>query len=125
MLENKGEPSVVQRTLIRPPEGRIGPLSDAERRGLVAASPVFGKYEETKDRDSAHEMLGRRAAEAPKEAEASGGGWLDSVFGSSKGSTGRRRQGVGEMIGRELQRSFARTVASTIRGVIMKTIRGR
>ena len=26
-LENKGEPSIVQRTLIRPPQGRIGPLS--------------------------------------------------------------------------------------------------
>ena len=31
MLESKGEPSVVQRTLIRPPIGRIGPLSDAQR----------------------------------------------------------------------------------------------
>jgi hypothetical protein len=125
MLENKGEPSIVQRTLIRPPEGRIGPLSDAERRSLIAASPVYGKYEETKDRDSAHEMLGRRAADAPKEAEGAGGGWLDSVFGSSRGPTGRRRQGVGEMVGRELQRSFARTVASVIRGIILKSIRGR
>ncbi|MGL3600358.1 helicase HerA-like domain-containing protein, partial [Veillonella sp. ZSJB6] len=31
MLENKGEPSIVQRTLIRPPEGRIGPVSEDER----------------------------------------------------------------------------------------------
>ena len=29
------------------------------------------------------------------------------------------------MIGREVQRSFARTVASVIRGIIMKSIRGR
>ncbi len=124
MLENKGEPSIVQRTLIRPPEGRIGPLSDAERRALISSSSVFGKYEETKDRDSASEMLGRRAKEAPAEAEGSSGGWLDSVFGS-RGPTGRRRQGVGDMVARELQRSFARTVASTIRGIILKGIRGR
>ena len=70
-------------------------------------------------------MLGRRAADAPKDAEGAGGGWLDSVFGSTRGPTGRRRQGVGEMVGRELQRSFARTVASVIRGIIMKSIRGR
>jgi hypothetical protein len=125
MLENKGEPSIVQRTLIRPPEGRIGPISEAERRALISGSSLFGKYEETTDRDSAHEMLGRRTKEAPKEAEGSGGGWLDSVFGSSRGPTRRPRQGVGDMVTRELQRSFARTVASVIRGIIVKTIRGR
>jgi hypothetical protein len=70
-------------------------------------------------------MLGRRATDAPKEAEGSGGGWLDSVFGSTRAPTGRRRQGVGEMIGRELQRSFARTAASMIRGFIVRAIRGR
>ena len=126
MLENKGEPSIVQRTLIRPPQGRIGPLSEPERRAIISSSAVFGKYEQAQDRESAHEMLAERAKASATEAEnSSGGGWLDSVFGSSKGSSGRKRQGVGEMIGRELQRSFARTVASTIRGIIMRTIRGR
>jgi len=121
MLENKGEPSIVQRTLIRPPQGRIGPISEAERRGLIAASPVYGKYEETQDRDSAHEMLGRRTKDTDKAADGATGGWLDSVFGSSRGRSGRRRQGVGEMIGRELQRSFARKIA----GYISRTILGR
>lgn len=125
MLENKGEPSIVQRTLIRPPQGRIGPISDKERRSLVAGSSLYGKYEETKDRDSAHEMLGRRAKDTQTEAEGSGGGWLEGIFGSSKGPTGRRRQGVGDMIGRELQRSFARSIASVIRRVILKAIRVR
>jgi DNA double-strand break repair helicase HerA and related ATPase len=125
MLEDKGEPSMVQRTLIRPPEGRIGPISEAERRSLMAASPFFGKYEEAKDRDSAHEMLDRRAKEAPAEPNGTGGGWLDSVFGSSRGPTGRRRQGMGQMIARDLERSLARTAASTIRSIIIKAIRGR
>lgn len=127
MLENKGEPSIVQRTLIRPPQGRIGPLSDTERRSLTAASPLYGKYEETKDRESAHEILGRRAKETETDEAGSGGGggWLDSVFGSSRGPTGRRRQGVGDMVTRELQRSFARSVASMIRRVITKAIRVR
>jgi len=125
MLENKGEPSIVQRTLIRPPLGRIGPISEAERRSLISASPLFGRYEEAKNRDSAEEMLARRAKEAPAEANGSGGGWLDSVFGSSRGPTGRRRQGMGQMIARDLERSLARTAASTIRSIIIKAIRGR
>jgi hypothetical protein len=126
MLENKGEPSIVQRTLIRPPDGRIGPLSDAERRSIIAASPFNGKYETVKNRESAEEILSKRGQAATKEAEASSGGsWTDVIFGGSKGPTGRHRQGMGEMIGREVQRSFARTVASVIRGIIMKSIRGR
>lgn len=128
MLENKGEPSIVQRTLIRPPEGRIGPLSDAERRGIIAASSVFGKYEEAQDRESAHEILAKRASETASAADGengSGGGWLDSIFGSSKGPSGRSRQGVGDMVSRELQRSFARSIASIIKKVVLKSIRLR
>jgi DNA helicase HerA-like ATPase len=86
MLENKGEPSIVQRTLIRPPEGRIGPLTDAERRSLIASSPFAAKYAEAHNRESAHEMLGRRTQQRTKEAEASSGGsWTDTVFGNTKG----------------------------------------
>ena len=33
VLFGNGEPSVVQRTLIRPPMSRVGPLTPAERRG--------------------------------------------------------------------------------------------
>ena len=66
-LESKGVPSVVQRTLIRPPSSRLGPLSDKERQELMKVSPVALQYDETIDRDSAYEMLERRAAE---EAEA-------------------------------------------------------
>jgi hypothetical protein len=122
MLENKGEPSIVQRTLIRPPQGRIGPLSEAARRSLIAGSALYGKYEEVKDRESAHEILQERAKEAPEEANGSSGGWLDSIFGSPRGPSGRKRQGMGEMISRDLQRSLSRTIASTIRGIIRKSL---
>ena len=60
MLENKGEPSIVQRTLIRPPEGRVGPVTADERLSVIEYSPVYGKYEEAVDRESAHEMLSKR-----------------------------------------------------------------
>lgn len=63
-LEKKGIPSVVQRTLIRPPSSRLGPLEDGERREIVAASPLAGIYERIEDRDSAFEVLKRRAEEA-------------------------------------------------------------
>ena len=70
LLENKGIPSVVERTLIRPPSSQLGPIDDAVRAQLIATSPLHGKYETVIDRDSAYERLKVRAAAAAKEAAA-------------------------------------------------------
>ena len=69
MLQNKGVPGVVERTLIRPPATQLGPCDAATRRAVIAASPVAGKYESAIDRQSAHEILAARAESAAKEAE--------------------------------------------------------
>ncbi|MFO1235663.1 MAG: helicase HerA-like domain-containing protein [Alphaproteobacteria bacterium] len=77
-LQKGGVPSIVERTLIRPPAGRMGPLSEEERKAIVEASPFKGKYDEALDRESAHEVLnGRREAEPPppvRKAETRSGG---------------------------------------------------
>ncbi|MEP4752295.1 MAG: helicase HerA-like C-terminal domain-containing protein, partial [Nitratireductor sp.] len=56
-LEAKGVPSMVQRTLIRPPASRLGPISEAEREKISAISPVAGQYDTPVDRESAFEIL--------------------------------------------------------------------
>ena len=68
-LMKKGVPSVVQRTLIRPPSSRLGPITVAERRDVINNSPVGAQYEKTVDRESAFEMLKKRAAAALREEE--------------------------------------------------------
>jgi uncharacterized protein len=88
---------------------------------------VFGKYEEAIDRESAHEILTKRTEKAATDAN-TGGGWGDVIFGGSsdpKAKGGRPSEGMGGMIGKELQRSIARTVASTIKSIIVKSITGR
>ena len=67
-LDEKGAPSVVQRTLIRPPSSRLGPATPAERASVVKASLIGVKYDETLDPESAHELLEKREAKAAKEA---------------------------------------------------------
>ena len=69
MLEEKGVPGIVERTLIRPPSSKLGPIDDATRRQVMASSPVAGKYDNVIDRNSAYEILSSRAAEAAAEAE--------------------------------------------------------
>ncbi|MBO0345269.1 DUF853 family protein [Roseibium sp. CAU 1637] len=69
-LEGKGVPSMVQRTLIRPPSSRLGPATESERRHLIQTSPAFGLYERTRDRTSAFEILAERSAEKLRLEEA-------------------------------------------------------
>lgn len=71
MLQKKGVPGIVERTLIRPPSSQLGPITKAERAEFLKRSDMAGKYDKTLDRHSAYEILSKRAAEAAKEAEAS------------------------------------------------------
>ena len=68
-LLKKGVPSIVQRTLIRPPCSRLGVLSERERGKLMKMSPVAGLYDETDDRESAFEILKKRAEQRAKAEE--------------------------------------------------------
>lgn len=62
-LRDKGAPSMVERTLIRPPSSRLGPLTEEERARVLRDSPLSGQYDETIDRVSAFEQLTGRVAE--------------------------------------------------------------
>ena len=121
-LENKGEPSIVQRTMIRPPNGRIGPVTAEERRGIIEYSPVHGKYEDTLDRESAHEKLSQRSAEIQAQQETEANSWTNVIFGNNTSGGGRRSQGMGTMVVKEFQRSVSRSVATIIKNAIMRAI---
>ncbi len=73
VLEGKGAPTIVQRTLVRPPCSRLGPVTPDERKAVIAASPVNGQYEKTVDRESAFEILERRARGVEDRREPTGG----------------------------------------------------
>ncbi|HEY0974485.1 MAG TPA: helicase HerA-like domain-containing protein [Solimonas sp.] len=63
-LGDKGIPGIVERTLVRPPRSRIGPLTPEERKMVMSRSPVAGRYDQAVDRESAHEKLAARAAQS-------------------------------------------------------------
>jgi len=69
-LDVKGAPCVVQKTLIRPPVSRLGPLTPEERAALIAKSPVHGLYDQAQDRVSAYETLQGRALQVQQQADA-------------------------------------------------------
>ena len=69
-LDEKGTPNMVERAFVLPPRSHIGPVTDEQRKELIANSLVAGQYEEAVDRESAYELLHKKAEAATAEAEA-------------------------------------------------------
>ncbi|PZN50621.1 MAG: ATP-binding protein, partial [Proteobacteria bacterium] len=133
-LEAKGVPSVVQRTLIRPPSSRLGPITPQERSRIIAESPVAGQYDEAIDRESAFEMLQKRAMAAQEavqpEPDDRGSRWTLPDFGgrSEPVSTGRRdpapRRSQRQSVTEAAIKSVVRSVGSALGREIVRGILG-
>src|SRR5438045_4384199 len=90
-LEGGGTPAIVERVMVRPPTGRIGPITPEERKAIMNNSPVKGKYDTAIDAESAYEMLAKRVAGTaahPTETGGGGGilGQIGAIVGTSFGS---------------------------------------
>jgi len=127
-LEGNGTPSIVERVMVRPPVARIGPITPEERKAIINASPVKGKYDTAVDSESAYEILQKRiagTAATPADAGtagAGGGGFLGglgAIIGSIFG-TGTRRGRL--TTGQVIARSVTRTVTNKVVGGIVANV---
>ena len=118
ILDSKGSPTPVERTLIRPPESRIGPLTDAERAQLVAMSVMRDKYSKTIDRESAYEML-KKKTDTTKTAPPVTQKQNSPPREKPARSPGRPRQSVAEAMIKSAARSIGSQIGrQIIRGVL-------
>ncbi|HHG90713.1 MAG TPA: DUF853 family protein [Devosia sp.] len=117
-LESKGVPSMVGRTMMRPPSSRLGPILPGERKKVIAQSPVSGLYDEIIDRDSAFEVLRRRAQTNRLEEE--------RARPTPSNNRSSSRQSVTETAAKQLARTLARELGnSLVRGILGSLRRGR
>jgi DNA helicase HerA-like ATPase len=128
-LEGRGAPSMVERTLIAPPAGQVGPIDPATRRQIVQASPLRGKYDQTLDAESAYEMLTKRAEAAAAQAQApeAGSGGLLDMLGGLFGTAGKRGQSlsVGQQVAREVTRTVVNQAIGGLAAELGKAVGGR
>jgi DNA helicase HerA-like ATPase len=122
-LQDKGEPSMVERTLIRPPSSRIGTITDEERRKVIAQSPIGGIYDKPIDRESAFEVLSVRVETkvtteaAPRQgqpAQVDQGGGIGGFLGSILGTNRPRGRNLNTT--QRVARSVTRTVTTRVVG---------
>jgi hypothetical protein len=131
-LEGNGIPSMVERTMVRPPAARLGPVSPEERRAVIGESPVKGKYDTAIDAESAYEKLKQRveATAAPVAGEAAGsggllgavGGVLGGLFGTTRGRG--ERLTTTQRVTREVTRTVTNQVAGRLAADLGKSLAG-
>lgn len=93
VLDEEGVPTMVERAYVMPPRSFLGVAEDNLRNLTVATSPLYEKYAEAQDRESAYEKLAQRAkTEVPEqeEIEENEEGGFDFFGGSSKATTKRK-----------------------------------
>ena len=127
LLDAKGRPSETERAWVIPPGSQIGPISDEQRRALLAGSLVAGRYDTAIDRESAYEVLRARAGHpdsavgaAPAAAPAGGlsAGLNDLLFGST-GPRGGKKDGLVQTVAKSAMRTVGTGLGREIlRGVL-------
>jgi DNA helicase HerA-like ATPase len=124
MLQKKGIPGVVERTLIRPPSSQLGPLSKSERAQVIADSHIAGKYENKIDRQSAYEILMGRADQAAKAAAEAEAKEEEMEIAEREYKSARRYNGT--RVSRSTSRGRAKSdsFGSAMAQVVIKELKG-
>lgn len=125
LLQKKGVPGIVERTLIRPPSSQLGPLSKTERAAFLKASDMAGKYDTPLDRRSAYEILAQRSAAAAAEAEKAEIAAEKAPEPMAREFNAARRFS-GSRVSRSTSRSYKRkdTFASAMSEAVIKELKG-
>ena len=69
-LNEKGEPSMVERTFILPPMSYTSAITDAERQQVIQSSRFYGKYITDVNNESAEEIVQEKRTKQREEKEA-------------------------------------------------------
>ncbi|GLQ21242.1 helicase HerA-like domain-containing protein [Algimonas porphyrae] len=122
LLDERGAPAIVGRTMIRPPSSRLGPATQAERKAVQNDSPVGAKYDTAIDRESAYETLESRA-EARAKQEAAEAKRAEREKAKTKAPTRRRTtRKKDNVIVKELKREgrliMRRAMRNAVRGIL-------
>jgi len=127
LLDEKGQPSVVDRAFIVPPRSQIGPISIEQRQQLIQHSIVAGVYEQFFDRESAYERLLAATKSSPGQRNApsvSGNGILGQIISGAVGGVTGKRARQSDTVVEALSKNLARTIANTAGREIVRGLMG-
>ena len=119
ILSERGAPTPVAWTRLRPPASLMAPVDPAVQTTMVAASPLLAEYGQSVDRDSAYERL--LAKVAPPEQEPARHAPEQEPDRQPEPD---REGAVARVLGSSVFRSFARSAASAAGREISRSLFG-
>jgi DNA helicase HerA-like ATPase len=131
LLDAEGVPTMAERAYVMPPRSYLGVVDDATRAQMIASSPLAGKYNTPVDRESAYELLAKRASGAGAGATDGGDAELQKEFGTTTTKTAKEPKPVKEKpsevdkmintavttIGRDVVRNLSHQLVRSIFGI--------
>jgi DNA helicase HerA-like ATPase len=119
VLDLQGRPTPVEQAMICPPESRIGPMGDGERREHLSRSPLRGRYDTVLDRESAYELLKQRADSGYDKPENQ-----HAQAGLPRRTSKTPRASSGQSVFEAMAKSAARSIGSSLGRQIVRGILG-
>lgn len=124
-LDEKGSPSVVEQTKVRPPESRMGVITDNERTNITRNSPFMNRYNQTIDRESAFEQLAKRVKRATDTSDSPAKERRYQTSRTSSSKSSRSQSTTNTIIRSATKIVTSRLGQSLIRGILGSIFKGR
>ena len=125
MLDEKGIPSMVDRAFVVPPVGKLGPITPEQRAQLISSSLVAGQYEQAVDRESAFEILQKKAEERMQQKAEADAAVAETKQQAAEEKAARQAARAPDTIFESIGKSVARSASSSIgRQIGTQIVRG-
>lgn len=129
-LDEKGQPEIVQRAFIMPPQSQLAPLPDAERNAAFQDDSLYPVYKDLVDNFSAYEALQQLANEQAQASESAKksedgllGGFLGGLFGSRKKAGKGLGYDLADSVGSQINKQVTKAISRSIMGVIKNMLK--
>ncbi|MCW8860453.1 MAG: DUF853 domain-containing protein [Deltaproteobacteria bacterium] len=123
ILDEKGAPTPVERVLISPPESQIGPVDSQARQTLMQRSPIGNRYNQAVDRESAYELL-KKKAEVLAEAQQAELTRREEENNRARQEKSSRRSSGRQSAAEAMVKSAARSIGSQLGRQIIRGVLG-
>ncbi|MDO4433789.1 MAG: DUF853 family protein [Alysiella sp.] len=124
-LDEKGQPNIVERAYIMPPQSQLAPLPENERNNHFQYDSLYPHYKDMMDNFSAYEALQQTghnhqlATQQPSIIE----GFLGGLLGSRK----KVGQGIGynlaDSVGDQINKQITKAISRSLMGVMKKLLK--
>jgi len=123
-LDEKGAPSVVERAKILFPLSQIGAITDGQRLDIIKQSRIYGKYDETKERESAFEVLiaeaDRQLAEQEQQETE-----IDIPKPTAEAKAEKKKPGLLGKVGKAILTAITSTLAAILGTYVSDKVTGK